>query len=151
MGDFPKLQKPEDSLKVTNPKTGETGYRVGLEVFHQLHCLNLLRMATYPNYYPKVSWSDMNDKPETVRSHLGTFIVYCLFASTEQQLTTNKDHCIEILRMNLMCLSDVNVFTFHDTPGRKGAWPDYESHHVCRNFDQIKQWANDNAMPYEDV
>lgn len=73
MEDFPKLQKPEDSLKVTNPNTGETGYRVGLEVFHQLHCLNLLRMSTYPDYYPKVWWSDMNDKAETVRAHLGTF------------------------------------------------------------------------------
>ncbi|KAF2683932.1 hypothetical protein K458DRAFT_442974 [Lentithecium fluviatile CBS 122367] len=131
MQDFPKLQKPADSLKVTDPKTGELGYRVGLEVFHQLHCLNLLRMSTYPEYYTKLWWSDTNDKPEKVRAHL--------------------DHCIEILRMNLMCLSDVNVFTFHDVPGRKGPWPDYESHHVCRDFDKIKQWANDNAMPYEDV
>ena len=31
--DFPTLDKPSDSLKVTDPKTGETGYRVGLEVF----------------------------------------------------------------------------------------------------------------------
>lgn len=131
LSDFPKLQMPDDSMQVTDPKTGETGYRVGLEVFHQLHCLNLLRMATYPEYYTKVEWSDTNDKPERVRAHL--------------------DHCIEILRMNLMCLSDVNVFTFHKQPGRVGYWPDYESHHVCRNFDKIKDWANANAMPYEDV
>ena len=76
MDDFPKLQKPEDSLKVTNPKTGETGYRVGLEVFHQLHCLNLLRMATYPDYYTKVEWSDTNDKPEVVRAHLGIWMFH---------------------------------------------------------------------------
>lgn len=74
MEDFPKLQKPADSLKVTDPKTGETGYRVGVEVFHQLHCLNLLRMSTYPDYYPKIWWSDTNDKPEKVRAHLGAFI-----------------------------------------------------------------------------
>ncbi|KAH8723663.1 hypothetical protein GQ44DRAFT_728511 [Phaeosphaeriaceae sp. PMI808] len=129
--DFPKLQMPDTAMKVTNPKTGETGYRVGLEVFHQLHCLNLLRMSTYPEYYPKLWWSDTNDKPERVRGHL--------------------DHCIEILRMNLMCLSDVNVFTFHPKEGKEGYWPDYESHHVCRNFDKIKKWANDNAMPEADV
>ncbi|OAL47548.1 hypothetical protein IQ07DRAFT_120404 [Pyrenochaeta sp. DS3sAY3a] len=129
--DFPKLRKPADSLRVTDPASGETGYRVGLEVFHQLHCLNLLRMATYPAYYEKIWWSDTNDKPERVRAHL--------------------DHCIEILRMNLMCLSDINVFTFHSRPGVEGAWPDYESHHVCRNFEQVKQWANEHAMPYEDV
>lgn len=63
-------------MRVTDPKTGETGVRVGLEVFHQLHCLNLLRMSTYPEYYTKLWWSDTNDKPERVRAHLGTLRVY---------------------------------------------------------------------------
>lgn len=66
--DFPKLKKPSNSLKVTDPKTGETGYRVGLGVFHQLQCLNLLRMSTYPTHYSKL-WS--NGQPERVRDHLG--------------------------------------------------------------------------------
>ena len=70
MDDFPKLKKPADSLKVTDSKTGETGYRVGLEVFHQLQCLNLLRMATYPEHYTKLQ-SDENNKPEEVRAYLG--------------------------------------------------------------------------------
>ena len=30
------LGKPMDSLGVTNPKTGEHGFRIGLEVFHQV-------------------------------------------------------------------------------------------------------------------
>jgi hypothetical protein len=69
--DFPKLRKPADSLQVTDPKTGETGYRVGVEVFHQLHCLNLLRMSTYPEHYTKVSWSDTAKEASQVRAHLG--------------------------------------------------------------------------------
>ncbi|RMZ70078.1 tat pathway signal sequence [Pyrenophora seminiperda CCB06] len=129
--DFPKLDMPDDAMQVTDPKTGETGYRVGLEVFHQLHCLNMLRMATIPEYYTKVEWSDTNDKPEIVRAHL--------------------DHCIEVLRINLMCMSDVNVFTFHPREGYTGYWPQYNAHHVCRNFDAIKDWANANAMPYAEV
>ena len=68
--DFPRLKKPMDSLKVSDPKTGETGYRVGLEVFHQLQCLNLLRMATYPEHYTKLQ-SDETSKPEEVRAYLG--------------------------------------------------------------------------------
>jgi hypothetical protein len=70
--DFPKLQKPTDSSKVTDPKTGETGYRVGLGVFHQLHCLNLLRMSTYQDYQTELwagEWT--GTKPEDVRAHLG--------------------------------------------------------------------------------
>ena len=72
--DFPKLSMPETAMRVTDPRSGETGYRVGIEVFHQLHCLNLLRMSTYPEYYSKLEWSDTNDKPERVRGHLGTFL-----------------------------------------------------------------------------
>ena len=75
MEDFSKLGKPADSLKVTDLKSGETGYRVGLEVFHQLHCLNMLRMATYPENHSKLWWSDMNDDDESVRAHLGRSIV----------------------------------------------------------------------------
>ena len=56
-----------------------------------------------------------------------------------------------MLRMNLMCLSDINVFTFREVPGKKGAWPDYESHHVCRDFDAIRKWANDNGVPKADA
>ncbi|KAF2849478.1 hypothetical protein T440DRAFT_519068 [Plenodomus tracheiphilus IPT5] len=128
---LPLLNKPSTSLRTTSPKTGESGYRVGLEVFHQLHCLNLLRMSTYPAHYAHLSWSDTNDTPDHVRAHL--------------------DHCIEILRMNLMCLSDVNVFTFAEVEGREGWWPDYESEHVCRDFERIREWAVENGVPEADV
>jgi hypothetical protein len=161
--DFPKLDMPPNAMQVTDPRTGETGYRVGLEVFHQLHCLNLLRMSTYPEYYTKLWWSDTNDKPEKVRAHLGKLYPLRILPlpTTPFSLTfhgsflctklTSTDHCIEILRMNLMCLSDVNVFTFHPVEGKEGFWPNYESQHVCRNFDKVKKWANENAMPEADV
>lgn len=128
---FPLLHAPPTAMPVTHPLTGQPGYRVGLEVFHQLHCLNLLRMSTYPEHYTKLWWSDTNDSTENVRGHL--------------------DHCIEILRMNLMCMADVNVFTFHPVEGREGFWPDYETEHVCRNFEHIQQWARDNAVEDADV
>jgi hypothetical protein len=50
-----------------------------------------------------------------------------------------------------MCLSDVNVFTFHEQEGMEGYWPDYNSHHVCRNFDRIRDYAKEHAMPEADV
>ncbi|KAF2713084.1 hypothetical protein K504DRAFT_478998 [Pleomassaria siparia CBS 279.74] len=127
MDDFPKLQKPEDAVKVTDPKTGETGYRVGLEVFHQLSCLNMLRVATYQDYHPKLPGSGLNNNIQVERNEL--------------------DECIEILRMNLMCHADINAFTYRNAPGTSSGVPDYESQHVCRNFDSIKNWAHENAMP----
>jgi len=43
----PKLDMPRSSLKVKHPTSGVYGYRVGIEVFHQLHCINLLQRVTY--------------------------------------------------------------------------------------------------------
>ncbi|KAJ4353555.1 uncharacterized protein N0V89_005285 [Didymosphaeria variabile] len=143
VNEFPKLKKPMDSLKVSDPRSDETGYRVGLEVFHQLQCLNLLRMATYPEHYTKLQ-SDESSKPEEVRAYLGE----CNQISP-LRVPTNivQDHCVEILRTKLMCASDVSVFTYHAVPGKQAPVPDYDSKHVCRNFDKIKQWATDNAVP----
>lgn len=115
-------------------------------------------MSTYPEYYPKVWWSDTNDEPEKVRGHLGkfsppTYIMKSRFG-VKQDKSANcmlLDHCIEILRMNLMCMADVNVFTFHPVEGKEGYWPDYESKHVCRNFEGIQSWARENAVPDADV
>lgn len=46
------------------------GYLATLEVFHGLHCLNMLRQATYMDYYlpKKPEW---REDPETLRFHLG--------------------------------------------------------------------------------
>lgn len=119
------LHKPLDSLMVTDPKTGEKGYRIGLEVFHQLHCLNMIRKATYPDYQDDYDNGDFGVPREELRGHL--------------------NHCIEMLRMNLMCHADVGVITFHEMEG-KGMWPDFSSWHVCRDYDAVRTWAVDRVV-----
>ena len=44
-------------------------FAFGIEVFHQLHCVNMLRQATYMDYYlPRnKEWEDQ----KTLRYHLG--------------------------------------------------------------------------------
>jgi hypothetical protein len=65
------VNKPEDSIKTKDPKTGKEGYRIGLEVFHQLHCLNLIRKSTYREKYD--GKGDFAEKDEAkIRGHLGT-------------------------------------------------------------------------------
>jgi len=59
-----------DSLKITDPRTGKVGYRAAIEVFHQLHCLNLLRQYTWKEYYVNVG-GDVAADPEDVRGHVG--------------------------------------------------------------------------------
>jgi hypothetical protein len=63
------VQKPETSIKAKDPKTGKKGYRIGLEVFHQLHCLNLIRKSTYRDHYN--GKGDFGEEEAKIRGHLG--------------------------------------------------------------------------------
>ena len=68
--DLAKLGMPEYSLKVDHPVTGEEGYRVGMEVFHHLHCLNLLRKVTYKEYYEPLG-GEFAAGQEALQHHTG--------------------------------------------------------------------------------
>lgn len=71
--DISKLDMPDTSLKVNHPITGEEGYRVGMEVFHHLHCLNLLRRVTYKEYYEPLG-GEFGHGPGALQAHTGMYI-----------------------------------------------------------------------------
>ena len=58
------------SLKIKDPRTGKEGYRVGIQVFHQLHCLNLLRQDSYKDWYSHHG-GDIEVEAMDLRGHLG--------------------------------------------------------------------------------
>jgi hypothetical protein len=60
----------------------------------------------------------------------------------------STDHCLEMLRMNLMCQSDVGLITFEMTD--EGIWPDFSTWHTCRKFDNVLDWAMENAVANDD-
>ncbi|KAH7324305.1 hypothetical protein B0I35DRAFT_159170 [Stachybotrys elegans] len=124
-----RLGLDPNSLRIKDPRTGEEGYRVGIQVFHQLHCLNLLRQDSYREYYSHQG-GDIEVEPEDLRGHL--------------------DHCLEILRISLMCQSDIGVYAFKYYEGYDGHWPDFSTLHTCRNFDAIRDWAFENAVVFGD-
>lgn len=139
------------SLKIAHPMTGEEGYRIGIEVFHQLHCLNLLRMATFKEWYSLESvGGDVATDEEDLRGHVGkeTRLIDWHISAADDFI----DHCLEALRMNLMCQSDIGVFTFKNYPemGLEGHWPDFSTLHVCRNFDAVRDWAMVHSVTFED-
>ncbi|EJT81737.1 hypothetical protein GGTG_01712 [Gaeumannomyces tritici R3-111a-1] len=128
-----RMGSPLNSLKVKDPKTGKEGYRVGVEVFHQLHCLNLLRQGLYKNYYKDLHGDVGDASGKALHGHL--------------------DHCIEALRLNLMCQSDIGIFTFRLFPEYGLAdddwWPDFSTKHTCRNFEDIRKWGRDNTVSWD--
>lgn len=64
---------PKTHLRAVHPKTGIEGYRVGLEVFHQLHCINLLRQVTYKEYYTELGNGNFAAGEEELQMHTGEF------------------------------------------------------------------------------
>lgn len=117
---------PEGALEITNPATGEKGYRVAVEVFHQLHCLNLMRQANYKSHYQPLG-GDVAAEKHDLHGHI--------------------DHCIDALRQFVMCQGDVNVFAFRFPFGDGDPWPDYTTPHVCRNYENIRNWAIEHGVP----
>jgi len=117
---------PDISLKITDPRNGKPGYRVAIEVFHQLHCLNLLRQDVHKDYYAPLG-GDTSAPKEDLRGHL--------------------DHCIDALRQFVMCQGDIGVFSFNYPFNDGDPWPDYSTPHTCRNFESIRQWAVDHTVP----
>ncbi|KAF9888833.1 hypothetical protein FE257_008202 [Aspergillus nanangensis] len=137
------FEVPEDKLDIMNkshtgrsykhvpPEVG-TGYAAQLGVLHQLHCVHMLRQWSY-----KEHWIDrgldlpgsLYGDPRLTRMHL--------------------DHCIEVLRANIMCTSDVTPILIELDPSAPfGERADFRANHKCRNFWDIRQWVMDNtAIP----
>lgn len=67
-------------------------------------------------------------------------------------VTLSTDHCLEAIRINLMCTGDIGIFTFREYPeyGYEAGdfWPDFSTLHTCRNFDAIHKWAIDNTVSW---
>lgn len=63
----------EFSVKLSEDIGG--GYMASVEVLHQLHCLNMLRQASYNDYYNDTAHmaDPWKDSPQVLRYHLGEF------------------------------------------------------------------------------
>ncbi|GLI82149.1 hypothetical protein PoHVEF18_010551 [Penicillium ochrochloron] len=99
------------------------GYMASDMYTHELHCLNFLRKATYPEYYNESH--GFTDLPHVVRLHL--------------------DHCIELLRQFVVCQGDVGLYTFQWLEHYPTPYPKFSTWHQCRNTDSIEAWITQGA------
>jgi hypothetical protein len=97
-------------------------YVVQLDVFHTLHCLNLLRKRLYPDVYPP-------DGSEDGVYHL--------------------EHCVESIRQSLQCSSDVSTIYWEWSQKESKMMGNLKTTHTCRNFEKIQDWARRHSMPQE--
>lgn len=97
---------------------------------HHLHCLNLLRKSLYYNYeyYHTLGKGAFKNNDTVVRSHVG--------------------HCLDILRQRLMCQPDIGVLgQIWYNKAKPQAYPDFNTLHKCKNYESIRQWAEEHQAP----
>ncbi|KAF4635929.1 hypothetical protein G7Y89_g2162 [Cudoniella acicularis] len=95
-------------------------YPVALGVFHQLHCLNYIRILLFPQE------GDGKGETDAQRAH-------------------HKNHCLDYLRQVVQCHGDTTPLSVYYEKTHSGYAFDHAVTHSCRNFDKIYDWAAENA------
>jgi len=120
-----------DQVKISPAYGG--GYPANLEGLHHLHCLNLLRQSLYYNYdyYSSRGQGAFANEPYILKKHVS--------------------HCLDILRQQLMCTVDIGVMGqvwIH--PEAPEPYVDFNSVHMCRNFEAVRKWAEERQLPFSE-
>ncbi len=116
---------------VPEPPYEGSGYLIVLNVFHDLHCIDSLRLALY--YFLDDQWNSTYN-PYTLFEHPDD----ALWAKGGRDLSImHLDHCIDALRQSTQCNGDItpNVYQYSEKWGEIRAWATVA--HECRNFDNV--------------
>ncbi|KAL2075217.1 hypothetical protein VTL71DRAFT_159 [Oculimacula yallundae] len=114
-----------ESLKDMTVANAKAEYHVVMDWAHQLHCLNKLRKALYPEYY----------NPSDVETPVNRVV--------------HLDHCINYLRQSIMCKADMTPIPFRLNNATRSLLPDFENVHTCRNFDKVREWGESRRSEWD--
>ena len=119
------LQIPEKEAQLlpnatsTHPREPNMSL-IGLDVFHQLHCLDWIRKQMRADRYA---------------DHFSQ-----VFPS-QQEALSHADHCVDTIRQSLMCNADVSIINYQWSETRKMTLPNARVLHTCRRWDKIMAWT----------
>ncbi|KAF3070145.1 hypothetical protein CFAM422_006618 [Trichoderma lentiforme] len=138
----------------TSPVPGhEDEYIVELDVFHQLHCLNIFRKAFTPIYLS--DWEYVKDAEVSLNWTVPRSYPYEAFEENRVKNSINPwhiGHCLESLRQSIMCHADITPAVWHwdysvPNPIRNKPW--LTVLHTCRDFDRIRDWAKKRKIRWD--
>ncbi|KAJ7641268.1 hypothetical protein FB45DRAFT_899814 [Roridomyces roridus] len=113
-----------EAVKLTNktwPILDEPGnYIIALDVFHQLHCLDLVRQQLELHH-------------SNTRNYTG-------------QSMPHLRHCIGAIRQALMCHADTTPIIWQWSDRLKEAEQLDDILHSCKDFDRIQDWARQRSV-----
>ncbi|KAF2033497.1 hypothetical protein EK21DRAFT_58440 [Setomelanomma holmii] len=142
--DLVKAGEPLDA----SVRLAKGGYVAALGVYHELHCLRQLRLFLYSDVlYPNLT----TDNIRYLQGHLGTSISHPNYHSPFlREANITQGHCLETIRVSLMCSADTSMYTFEWVPEDHDR-PHPRSHAVrnCVNWDKVEAWANERKVPLD--
>lgn len=103
---------------------GDDAYMAQMDVFHQIHCINLLRKAAFEDHPKTTTPKEKKDKMYWIHLH----------------------HCVDIALQNIKCTGTTELLTLSWMDGREIPWPNFSVYHQCRDFDTLVQWQQENAV-----
>ncbi|KAL4263314.1 ustYa family protein [Pleurotus pulmonarius] len=115
----------------------------GLDVFHQLHCLDYVRKAIEPERYGN--------------SHHGRSSLARRRASKDLPHVSDTEHishCIDMIRQSLMCSADISVISWYMPEASSPEHtprplPRFDQTRMCRDFDSLRDWARSRTPDAE--
>jgi hypothetical protein len=103
---------------------GGDAYVARLDVFHEIHCLDMLRREVhFEHYYPQ--WP--NGATADHKVHIS--------------------HCIYALLQSLTCAANTDPFIHYWVDVGDEPYPDFSINRQCKNFDAILDWQEKNSIP----
>lgn len=129
----PEVMKAINKSESNAVKLPDGNYLGATEVFHQLHCLNLIRQHSYREYYDVDGRRPpgLTDSPTTLRNHLGEILLIMFWY---REKLTQVDHCIDILRQNIMCNGDISVITHNWVEGYQFPYPNFSMYYLSKKM-----------------
>ncbi|KAG6814715.1 hypothetical protein H0H93_012479, partial [Arthromyces matolae] len=122
-----------------------SGYLVGIDVFHQLHCLVSV-LESPQKHFLKRSLKNI------LRKYLspGSAAEYYVDENFEQR-NIHIAHCVNSIRQSLQCSSDISTVVWKLTPRADGGvepLPQFDVLHSCKDFGKIREWAAERHTGY---
>ncbi|KAI5291784.1 hypothetical protein KEM54_000020 [Ascosphaera aggregata] len=145
-------------LQIMNQSSMEIPSRPGqhlvkLAVFHQLHCLDMIRKYIHGSHY------NFDERHATVPliDHVGMYpspslvpMYYHHQFKTDREPPLSSDHCVDILRQAITCHADTALITFSFHPERPELVnPNFSVMHECRDFEAIRRWEKEREVKLE--
>lgn len=121
---------PDDAAKF--PESfgfGNEAYIAKVDVFHQIHCLNTLRM-NLRNNFDYYYGSEFPNGTATTKFH-----------------DLHVSHCLVTLLENIKCAGNVDLYTHRWVDAQVHPYADFNMVHQCRDFDAILAWQEKHAVP----